>query len=309
MDKKKYHTVIPYGLFLGKYFKKTIVPGANPNKELIKIVEEHKPDCIITYNCNGSSYELKLDNINLYKWCENFLKTTKIPKFHFTTDYCRSGFKPEQSKWFSDLNYTAAFFRHKVSLNHPIDIPAYWIPFSVDRELYEKNSIHGLKVKKKKVGFIGAAHNSAQELYKNRIEAINYLKNKDYLSITKIINNDKFERKMLFQDSYVDFLTKNLFNLTCGGTCNFFTAKYFQIPAAYSMLVCSDTVGLDMFPEDTYIKYDIKHLDEMFEKIKLHEMNLKLTKVKISNLNQYVLNNHSHHQRILDLTKVIKLHL
>ena len=40
---------------------------------------------------------------------------------------------------------------------------------------------------------------------------------------------------------YIKFLTNNLFNLTCGGNCNYFTAKHFQIPAAYSMLVCADT--------------------------------------------------------------------
>lgn len=309
MGAKKYHQIIPYGKYLNRFFNQAQTPGKKPVQELEALVQKHRPDCIITYNCNGSSYEVKLDNPNLYQWCEEFLIKTSIPKFHFTTDYCRNGFRQEQADWFKKLNYTAAFFRHKVSLEHAIEIPAYWVPFSVDRSLYEKNAVTNLKKKELKVGFVGAAHNSAKDLYSNRIAAIDYLLGKHQLNITKIIDSKKFERKILHGADYVKFLTKNLFGLTCGGTCNFMTAKYFQIPAAASMLIGTNTKGLEIFPKETFIIYDKENLDEMYREIKYYENNLGDAKKKIFELQNYVLENHSHHQRILEFTKIIKSHI
>lgn len=309
MARRQYHDIYPYGKYLSKYFEKAITPGKNPNQELKLLVDKIKPHCIITYNCNGSSYEINMDNIGLYSWCEDFLISTQVPKFHFTTDYCRSGFRQEQGDWFKKLNYSAAFFRHKIALSHPIEVPAYWMPFSIDRKLYTQNNIDNVKEKEKKVGFIGAAHNSSKELYANRISAIDYLMKKDCLNITRILNEKKFERKILTGKDYVKFLSKNLFGLTCGGTCNFMTAKYFQIPAAYSMLVCTKTTGLDIFPENSYLVYDKNNLDEMYENITYYQKNLKEAKIKISTLHQYVVENHSHDQRIAEITKIIRAHL
>ena len=301
----KEHYVTAYGTHLRNHFKNAILPDKNANKELKILEDKIKPDCIVTYNCNGSSYEVKLDNVNIYKWCANYLKSTDVPKIHITTDYCRSGFRQEQADWFSEYKYKAAFFRHKVSLEHPLDIPKYWFPFSVDRKLYEKNSIP-LEQKEKKVGFIGAAHNSAKDLYAHRISAINYLLEKNKLNITQVTNKEKFERKMLFKDEYVKFLTKNLFGLTCGGTCNFMTAKYFQIPAANSLLIGTNTQGLEIFPKDTYITYDKNNLDKLYREILEHESDLLKTKQKIFTLNQYVLDNHNHSKRADEMISIIK---
>jgi hypothetical protein len=306
INEKGLHQIIPYGKYLNKCFDKAIMPGKNPNKELKSLVEKTKPDCIITYNSNGSSYEVKMDNVHYYEWCQDFLGNTNVPKFHFTTDYCRSGFKQEQADWFKNLNYAAAFFRHKVSLQHPIQVPAFWIPFSVNKELYEKNSISDLNLKEIKVGFIGAAHNSSKELYSNRIAAIDLLLKNKKLNLTKVIDEKKFERLTLQGSEYVKFLTKNLFNLTCGGTCQFMTAKYFQIPAARSFLICTPTVGLEDFPENTYILYTKDNVNELIHQINYYEKNLKEAKFKIETLNKHVIENHSHLRRIDEMTKIIK---
>ncbi len=300
--------VYGFGRHLDKFLTNTQLPGRNPNKELKFLVNKFKPNYILTLNSNGSSYELKLDNLHLYEWCQEFLSTTSVFKIHITTDYCRSGFRKEQANWFKNYNYQLALFRHKIALEFPIEVPAFWLPFSVDKNLYNKYSIKNIKEKEKKVGFIGAAHNSSKSLYSNRIAAIEYLLEKKHLNITKVTNPKKFERKLLFGPEYIKFLTKNLFNLTCGGTCNFMTAKYFQIPAAYSMLICTDTVGLDIFPSDTYLTYNQNNLSDLYEKIIYHENNLKETKFKIATLNQYVLDNHNHQERIKELIKLIKDH-
>lgn len=309
MKKKRYHQIIAYGPFMEKHLGSGIHPSKNPNKELKYLVNKHRPDCIISYNANGSSYELGLDNVHLYEWCADFLSRTDVPKFHFSTDLMRSGPRQDQIDWFKDLNYTASFVRHKASLKYDVKIPTYWVPFSVDKDLYEAYSWQTIKTKYHKVGFIGAAHNSSKRLYENRIAAIDFLLEKNKLSITKIVDYDKFTRKMLFGKDYIEFLTQNLFGLTCGGSCNYMTAKYFQIPAARSLLVCTDTEGLELFPKDTYIKYDKNNLNKMYDEIIYHENNLKEAKNKINTLHEYVVENHSHHQRILEMTELIKKHI
>lgn len=303
--RKKNDIIIPYGKHLSKFFGTSIVPEKNPNKQLEIIVKNEKPNCIITYNPNGSSYEIKQDNINLYKWCEDFLKNTAVPKCHFSTDFCRDGYRKDQVDWFKDLNFSTAFFRHKVALKYPIEIPSYWIPFSIDNKLYCKNVEYDIRKKNNKVGFLGAAHNSSKELYENRIAAIDFLSQKGKVSLSKIIDKNKFEREILKGKSYVKFLTSNLFGLTCGGTCNFMTAKYFQIPAAYSYLLCTNTDGLEIFPEETYITYDKSSVEELYEKIIEAEIDLKKTHKKIKELHNYVIQHHNHERRWLEVKALL----
>ena len=123
-----------------------------------------------------------------------------------------------------------------------------------------------------------------------------------------MLNRKKFSREILLREKYVKFLTKNLFGLTCGGTCNYITAKYFQIPAANSMLICTDTVGLEMFPKDTYITYDPskESLSRMYSSIKYYLKNKKEAEYKISVLNNYVLREHSHKRRASGLLRLFK---
>ncbi len=309
INKKKYHRVIGFGRHLGKYLPEAIMPNNNSiSKHLDSVLARYNPDIILTYNCNGSSYEIGQDNVNLYKWVSRYLSRVSVPKFHVTTDYCRSGFRQSQADWFSEIGYSASFFRHRVALDHPLEIDKYWLPFSIDKDLYLRNINKNINKKFSKVGFLGAAHNSCKKLYRNRIAAINLLRKKDMLSITRVLD-DKYTREMLFGDRYVKFWTKNLFGLTCGGTCNFMTAKYFQIPASYSMLVCTDTNGIDILPDDTYITYSKKNIEELIPKLRYHIDNIDITRDKIDKLHNHVIKNHNHHTRILEMTEVFKKYI
>tara|TARA_B100000131_G_scaffold207967_1_gene200071 strand:- start:291 stop:1292 length:1002 start_codon:yes stop_codon:yes gene_type:complete len=309
LNDKKYDIIIPYGNHLKSRFARAIsIDFSNIGPQLNSIVKKHRPHAILTYNCNGSSYEVGRDNVALYSWVSNWLSKTSIPKFHITTDYCRSGFRQDQADWFRHIGYSAAIFRHRESLKYPLSIPKFWLPFSVDKDLYRRNSQKNLSLKSKSVGFIGAAHDTGS-IYANRISAIDYLIEKNMLKTTRVINKDRFKREMLFGKNYVNFLTKNMFNLTCGGTCNFFTAKYLQIPASYSMLVCSDTNGVDILPKDTYIMYDMDNLDDMYDKILFHMNNKNIYNKKVKTLYDYVLSEHSHNKRAIDLRKIIKKYI
>lgn len=306
MQNKGYHNIYAYGDNMKLYFKRAYVPNKNNlRKDFYNVLRKANPDIILTYNCNGSSYEIGYDNISLYKWIAPYLAKTDLPKFHITTDYCRSGFREEQAKWFEDIGYTAAFFRHKVALNHPINVPAFWLPFSIDQKIYKKNLKKNISRKEKRVGFIGAAHNSSHSLYAHRIAAFDFLDKKNLLAKTPIINQEKGTRAMYFNDEYVRFWTRHVFGLTCGGTCNFMTAKYFQIPAAYSMLICTKTEGLDLFPKNTYITYSKNNLEKLHSDIIWHLKNYSDTRNKIRILNEYVLQNHNHDARIKRFTKRI----
>jgi hypothetical protein len=86
----------------------------------------------------------------------------------------------------------------------------------------------------------------------------------------------------------------------------YFTAKYIQIPASLSMLVCTNTNGLEIFPPDTYLLYDINKLDLLYSNILEHNKYIDLTISKIKKLNSYVLQNHNHDIRSQEFIRVIK---
>jgi len=307
LEKRRYFNIYGYGEHMHNYFEKSSIPNKkNPKKDLGNILKKFRPHYILSYNCNGSSYEMGFDNVAHFSWITEALSKIDIPKFHITTDYCRSGFRAEQAQWFSDINCTEALFRHKVALRHPIDVNASWFPFSLDKGLYKRNNL--LKVEKKNpiVGFVGTAHNSSRTLYKNRIAAFDYLMNEKMLKTTDIVNPRKKRRRMLFGSKYVRFWTKNLFGLTCGGTCKFMVAKYFQIPAAYSMLICTQTSGLEIFPKDTYILYERKNMEKLKADIFYHIRDVKTTKHKIKTLHNYVIENHDHDTRARELIRIMK---
>ena len=113
--------------------------GHDIYNQIQRIITRNKIDFIMTYNKNGSNYGVK-DNVSLYRWVQDAISKTNIPKVHVTTDYCRDGFVSDQAQWFSDLGYSAAIFRHKVSLKYPCPIKNFYLPFSVDKGLYAKYS-------------------------------------------------------------------------------------------------------------------------------------------------------------------------
>lgn len=306
LNDKKYDVIIPYGNHLKTRFSNAIsVDFRNVKSQLDFIVKRYKPQLILTYNCNGSSYEVGRDNVALYRWVSDSLSKVGIPKFHITTDYCRPGFRQDQADWFDYVGYSAAIFRHKESLKYPLGIPKFWLPFSINKGLYERNICKDIHKKHKMVGFIGAAHNTGS-IYADRIAAIDFLLERGLLKTTKVLNKDTFSREILLGKDYIRFITNNMFGLTCGGTCRYFTAKYLQIPAAYSMLICSDTNGLELLPKDAYILYDRSNLDKLYKDITYHIKSPKTTRDKVDFLHKYVIENHNHHKRALDLRAIFK---
>lgn len=301
--------IIGYGKHLKNYLNTSYIPGKNSEKEFQKILKQHSPDIILTYNCNGSSYEVGLDNVALYSWAADFLEKSPIPKIHITTDYCRSGYNEAQAKWFKDLNYSLHLVRHKVSLKYPQFIKTDWLPFSVNELDYKNNIETKINSKRPLVGFIGAAHNSSHDLYESRIKAIDYLANKNLVRLSKLLNERKQQREILTGAKYIKFLTSNLFNLTCGGTCNYTVAKYFQIPAAYTLLIATQTEGIEDFPKDSYISYDKDNLDKLYKDINYHIKHKDITTDKIKSLYEHVINKHSHKARasqLIDIFNKIK---
>jgi spore maturation protein CgeB len=111
---------------------------------------------------------------------------------------------------------------------------------------------------------------------------------------------------MIIGGGYQKFLAKHMFGLACGGTCNYMTAKYFQIPALRSMLVCSDTNGLDLFPEETYIKYSADNVEKLCADVEYYIRNKREAKEKAAVLTNHVLKNHNHRVRAEQLMSFIR---
>jgi hypothetical protein len=297
LERNKLFKIIGYGNFLSKKLSTSIKIKKDIDKQLDYIVKRYKPDAILTYNSGGK-------NIKLYSWVSDKLSKIDIPKFHITTDYMRNGFEEEQADWFEYVGYDAAIFRTKDSLRHPLGVKKFLLPFSVSSSLYNRNVVKNIARKKDIVGFVGS-YSIEPYIYFNRIAAMGKLRDNDLLNETEWLEKQN-RSQMIFGPQYVKFLTNNLFNLTCGGNCNYFTAKHFQIPAAYAMLVCTDVVGLEDFPKDCYIKYDINNLEKLIEDVRFHISNKGITAEKINILHEHVMRNHNHKIRGKQLKEFIE---
>lgn len=284
------HTVIGVGNHLDKKIKISFKESNDLKAQLDKIILKHRPDIFLTYNPGGN-------NIARLKLYEDIIYHIKIPKFHISTDYARYEFQKNQAMWFSDLGYSAAIFRHKASLKHPLDIPKYWLPFSFSEKDYKTHSCSNIYRKHTKVSFVGA-YETATRLYKKRIAAISHLKSKKLLreSKSRIVGED-----------FIKFWSSGLFGLTCGGTSNYFVAKHIQIPASYSMLICDDeTEGIELFPRDSYITYNIDNLDKLYDDIIWHIKHLKETEQKIYAMHKYVTKKHTNKASVRRFERIVK---
>lgn len=290
--------VVGLGDYLGDKLAKSYSSEAN----IPSILRRHKIDAIVSYN-SGSNDRAKLS------WVADRISKIDIPKFHITTDYCRNGFSKRQADWFSEVGYCHVFFRHKVSLKHPLNISKSWLPFSFDRKKYDKFSIKKVNQKINKVAFAGAGIRSSRSLYSKRIAAIDYLEKQKLIVQPPMKRGSTVARRRVVGEKYVKFYTENLFGLTCGGTCNFFVAKYIQIPAMHCMLICANTVGLEDYPVDTYIEYEVGNLDKLKRDIEYHIKNKSETRDKIMRLNSHVNKKHTNHQRGKEFVNLIKKYL
>jgi len=297
LEKNKLFKVIGYGDYLNKKLSASIRVKKNAEKQLDSIIKHHRPDAILTYNSGPNIIEL-------YKWISEKLSRVDIPKFHIATDYLRDGFEESQTSWFDDVGYEAVLFRHKACLEYPLGVKKFHLPLSVKASLYKQNAKQKVEAKNSFVGFLGSS-TVAPDLYANRIAAMDKLRDNDLLSETKYLEGAS-RSQMMFGEHYVKFLTNNLFNLTCGGSCNYFVAKHIQIPAAYSMLICTDVPGLEDFPEDCYIKYDINNLEKLVEDVRFHISNKNIAAEKIDILHKHVMKNHNHRVRGRQLKEIIE---
>jgi hypothetical protein len=223
----------------------------------------------------------------------------------------KGGFEEKQADWFKYVGYKAAIFRTKDSLRHPLGIEKFLLPFSVDASLYSRNAVKKIEKKNPMVGFIGTSF-KYPGTYPGRRAAIEGLRGSGLLNETKYLKSQN-RNQMMFGPHYVKFLTSNLFNLTCGGHNRIpsqrpwcFGAKHFQIPAAHSMLVCTDAVGLEDFPEDCYIKYDVDNIEKLIEDVRFHISNKDITNEKIRTLYRHVITNHNHRVRGEQLKEIIE---
>tara|TARA_B100001027_G_scaffold210563_1_gene177840 strand:- start:1140 stop:2117 length:978 start_codon:yes stop_codon:yes gene_type:complete len=288
LEKNGLFKIIGLGNYLKRRFKTSYALKENFDKQLQFLLIRYKPSFILTYNSGP-------DIIQKYDWASKSLSKARIPKIHIATDFMRDGFDPELSAWLERVGYNAIMFRHKESMKYPLSMDKFYLPISINAPLYSKNSEKMLSRKKNLVGFIGSSHID-QDLYQNRIKAMRALGSSDLLRETKFVKKQG-RSQMMFGEHYVKFITKNLFGLTCGGTCNYFVAKHFQIPAAYSMLICTDVPGLEIFPKESYIKYDPNNLNKLIEDVTFHINNKDIVREKISILHKYVLINHNHKAR------------
>ena len=281
------YSIMEFGLPSGKF---KIFNEKKNIKNFDKIYRLYRPDFFLTYNSNGSKKGKR--NCDRYRWLKEIYGRYDIPKFHITTDHCRDGYDKEQINWFREYNITCAFFRHKNFVEEDIGIPCFWLPFSVKREEYLKNSVP-FQDKKSIISFAG---NYEHKVYEPRRKAIRYLKNKKSIVMPKT---------KLITDSYYHFLSSHKASLTCGSNAGFFVAKYLEILASGSLLICNKTPGLEIIPSKYYLLYDHKNMDDFYSRY-LKTINDKSLNKRIKEAQNFALVKHCHKKRISQFGKVIK---
>ena len=75
------------------------------------------------------------------------------------------------------------------------------------------------------------------------------------------------------------------------------------------MLICSDTIGLEIFPEDLYIKYSINNLEKMIDSIEYYNNNYNEYKERTLSLSSFVIKNHNNKKRGTQLLSIIEDYL
>jgi len=279
--------IVEYGLRSGK-FKSGLKAGSF--SDFKKLYRSFDPDLFLSYNSNGSNPGKR--NHERYTWMEQIYKFYDIPKFHFTVDFCRDGFEDKEISWFEEMGIQNAIFRHKNYLKTKLKVNSFWVPFSVDRNMFTKNSVPFEK-KKNLVSFVGT---SSHKVYQKRRAAIEYLGKK------KLLNHNQ---KKIILGQYVRALSKFKFGLTCGGTTDFFVAKYLEIPASGSILVCTETDGFDTIKKYVkHIVYDPENMDEFLDKYSSMVSDPKIKKY-IDESQNYVLVKHCHEKRVRQFYKLV----
>ena len=286
-EMQRSYSILEYGKPSGKF---KLFDFANNIKNFDKLFNIFKPDFFLTYNSNGSI--LGKRNPDRYKWIKEIYKKYDIPKFHITTDHCRDSYDLEQIEWFKDYGITCAFFRHKNFVEEDIGVPCFWLPFSVKRTNFKKNNIK-FENRQNAISFVGSY---SHPVYEPRRVAINYLKNKGCIVVPKgrVVGVD-----------YLKFISSCKASLTCGSNAGFFVAKYLEILASGSLLVCNQTPGLEIIPKEYYLLYDYKNMDDFYDRY-LAEINDVYLEDRLKESENFALVKHSHTKRIKEFENIIK---
>ena len=283
----------------------------NQKPYIEKIIIKEKIEAIVVYNSHNF---ITKQQFSVIKSIANI----DIPKFYVCGDFFRYEADLETIDKMKVAGFSKVFFRQKKSI-HPetLCLNPEWLPYSIDFEYFDKYSSDNINGKSPKVGFVGSGKiylprksedfpknivskilkmaKLRNNLYSKRIKAIEFLESKGMMEQTSLnLTKDMRQRDKLYDKDYIKFLTKNMFSITCGGDCNFLVSKYFEIPASYSLLVCTHAEGLEMFPEDMYLKFNENNLDKLYDDIVSLINDKHKVEEMIFGLNKYVRENHSH---------------
>lgn len=283
------------------------------------LIRKYKINLIVAYNSHNFLPE---DHLHML----SHLSKIKIPKVYICGDFFRYGVEPKILNQLKSGKFDAVMFRQKKSIwKETESLNPMWLPYSIPKEKYKISERYRIP----KIGFVGSSifylpqkneklnKNQVQKLknkadmrnslYKNRIKAIEFFEKYNLISQTKLnLTPKNRQRDKLFGSKYIDFLSKHQFGLTCAGDCDFLVSKYFEIPAAGSILVCTDACGLEIFPEHLYVKYQPEKLNLALKQIKNLIDNPKEAEEMAKALQDFVFENHSHEEREKDFFKMLK---
>lgn len=223
-----------------------------------KIIEKYNPNIIILHTHNKHLY--------------GYLKNVNILKIMIAVDYHKKNRLPFYKSNKFDL------IVHRGYINEKIDYPHFWLPFSVDLNIFKPN-----KNKINKICFTG----SIGKIYKQRIYAINKLQSENLIdNLGKTYNN------------YPNIINKYIGCLS-SAELNSPYAKAFEIAACESALLTPTFFNIQkFFPSNAYFLYDKSNINKI---AKFIINNNDIVKYKTSLLKNDIINLHTDEKRIYEL--------
>jgi spore maturation protein CgeB len=266
--------------------------GYNKNRSTNDVIDQYNDmDIILTY---GYRYTLVFGK---------FAVPDGVKRVHILVDFFPAHSGGYRGSWelyktfLNDTKFNVLFVRQRVQLDYlkqiGCNIPAYWLPFSVDVSRYKK-------VNEKKIYDVITSATLRSEVYPNRVKVKGILKQMGLKIISSRIIQDAYIKAI--NQSKIAVISTNIFNSPNMKFTEFTSCGTFVLtdkPADFDELGFKNGEHLILY----------KNLDDLKDKVKYYLKHEKEREEIAANGMNFVHNYHNNGIRVEQFIKAIKKEL
>jgi spore maturation protein CgeB len=276
----KHHDVFYYGEGYLNFNNKLTAP---------QIIEKYGPfDFLLTY---GLRYSIPFEKIS----------NVKIPKGHIVIDLFppheggyKGGMHTKYKKFVERNKYDMFFYRQRSQANYLREIgcyePSYWLPFSVDINIYKKINIP-------KAYDVLTSSTQRNDVYPNRVKVNQIVKKMKLKSVMKRVVHNNYIRAI--NQSKICIISTNVFNSP--------NMKFTEFTSCGSFVLSdrpADFTELGFKNEEHLVLYN--GLKDLKDKIKYFLKHNKEREAIAKNGMDFTRKNHSNVLRVKQFTRIVE---